>query len=190
MRCLPRIVLLVALVAVMPVLAGCENFDPDSMDLFGLNSKKKLPGKRELLFPSGVPGVTQGIPPEYQAGYKPPGSDDLSLTGTETQPAGANAAAAAKSTAKTAKRAPVEPVRQSNLAKPKPRHVVKRKPKPKPAATAAKPAPQQTAAQPQGTQAPWPSTPPQQTQSGWPAPAQDQKLAPWPSAPPSGTFSK
>ncbi len=158
------------------------------MDLFGLNAKKKLPGKRELLFPSGVPGVTQGIPPEYQAGYKPPGSDDLSLTGTETQPA--NAAPAAK----TAKRAPVKPVRQSNLAKPKAkvRHVVKRKAKPQPAATATEPAPAQTAAQPQGTQAPWPSTPPQQTQSGWPAPQQDpgQKLAPWPSAPPSGTFSK
>ncbi len=185
MRRLPRIALLVALVAVMPVLAGCENFDPDAMDPFGWNAKKKLPGKRELLFPSGVPGVSQGIPAEYQAGYKPPGSDDLSLTGEGQQAAGKSAAPAAQ----TAKSAPVKPVRQSKLskpkAKPKPR-VVKRKPKPAP-----KPA--ETASEPKGTQAPWPSSPPpQQAQSGWPAPQQDQgqKLAPWPSAPPSGTFSK
>ena len=196
MRRLPRILLLVALVAITPVLAGCESFDGDALDPFGWNAKKKLPGKRELLFPSGVPGVAQGIPPEYQAGYKPPGSDDLSLTGEGQQAAGATAA-------QTAKSAPVQPVRQSKLtkpkkAKPKPR-VVKRKPKPKAAETASKPkgseapwpsTPQQSAAQPKGTQAPWPSTSAQKTQSGWPAPKEDPKLAPWPSAPPSGTFSK
>ena len=104
-RRLPRILLLVALVAITPVLAGCESFDPDRLDPFGWNAKKKLPGKRELLFPNGVPGVTQGIPPEYQAGYKPPGSDDLSLTG-EGQPAAGTPAA------QTAKSAPVKPVRQ------------------------------------------------------------------------------
>jgi hypothetical protein len=181
MRRLPRIVLLLSLVAIMPVLAGCENFDPDAMDPFGWNAKKPLPGKRELLFPSGVPGVSQGIPAEYQAGYKPPPSDDLSLTGEGQQAAGTPAA-------QTAKSAPVKPVRQSKLtkpkAKPKPR-VVKRKPKPAPQ-------PAETASEPKGTQAPWPASPPppQQAQSGWPAPAESQKLAPWPSAPPPGSFSK
>ncbi len=202
MRRLPRIVLLfVALVAIVPVLAGCADFDPDSLDVFGLNKKKPLPGQRELLFPNGVPGVSQGIPPEYQAGRKPPGSDELSLTGTETQQAAGSTAAPA---AQTATSAPVKPVRTSNLAKPKPklkrRHrVAKPKPKPKPKATATASKPkdtqspwpsttQQTATQ-QGTSAPWPSTRQQQTQGGWPA-SGEQKLAPWPSAPPSGTFSK
>jgi len=28
------------------------------------DSKRPLPGERKLLFPDGVPGVTQGVPPE------------------------------------------------------------------------------------------------------------------------------
>ncbi len=201
MRCMPRIALmLVALAVVMPVLAGCADFDPDSLDPFGLNKKKPLPGQRELLFPNGVPGVTQGIPPEYRAGYKPPGSEDFSLDGT----AGQSAAPGTQ----TATGAPTTPVRQSSLgkpaqtqkpaARPKPR-VAKPKPKSKP-----KPKPTETASKPQGTQSPWPSTPRQparqgtsapwpsqqpRQQGGWPS-AEEQKLAPWPSAPPSGTFSK
>jgi len=195
MRRLPRIALLVALTAIMPVLAGCADFDPDSLDPFGLNTKKPLPGKRELLFPSGVPGVSQGIPPEYRAGYQSPGSQDLTFDGTEAQPA------SGASDARTATSAPARPVQRSSLeqpkAKPKPKpRVVKRKPRPKPKATetASKPkadtapwpeTPKQPATQ-QGANAPWPSQP---KQSGWPA-AGEQKLAPWPSAPPSGTFSK
>lgn len=201
MRRMPRIALLfVALVAVGPLLAGCESFDPDSLDPFGLNEKKKLPGQRELLFPNGVPGVAQGIPPEYQAGNQAPVVDDLSPTGAETQQAAGESATPA---AQTATSAPVQPVRTSNVAKPKPkarpkpRRVAKPKPQPKPTETASKPpatespwpsTPQQNTTQ-QGTSAPWPSQQPQQKQGGWPA-AEEQKLAPWPSAPPSGTFSK
>jgi hypothetical protein len=191
MRRLPGIALLVALVAIAPVLAGCDSFDPDSLDPFGLNAKKKLPGKRELLFPNGVPGVSQGIPPEYKEGYKQPAIADL--------PPGDNDASPAAPATQTAKSEQAKPMRESNLgkpmqvrrpaAKPKPkRRVVRRKPKPRPAVT-------ETAAQPRGTSAPWPSTAPQQTQSqsGWPAPQQQQQqgqFAPWPSAPSSGTFSK
>lgn len=197
MRRLPRIaLLLVALAAIGPVIAGCSDFDPDSLDPFGFNKKKPLPGHRELLFPSGVPGVTQGIPPEYKEGYKTPAITDL--------PPGDNDATPAAPAAKMATSAPTEPVQQSSLGKPmqvhksavkpKPkRRVVKRKPKPKPkpkaTATSSPAAPQQTTTQ-QGASAPWPSNPPPQAQSGWPASSQDGKLAPWPSAPPSGTFSK
>src|SRR4029078_3513424 len=50
-------------------LAGCSGgFDMDKLDIFGLSEKKKLPGERKDLFPGGVPGVTQGIPPEYIQG--------------------------------------------------------------------------------------------------------------------------
>ena len=44
----------------------------DKLDVFDLNEKKKLPGERKELFPEGVPGVTQGIPPEYMKGNQPP----------------------------------------------------------------------------------------------------------------------
>jgi hypothetical protein len=40
-------------------LGGCEQVT----DLLP-DSKKPLPGERKLLFPEGVPGVTQGVPPE------------------------------------------------------------------------------------------------------------------------------
>jgi hypothetical protein len=212
--------LLVAMVVIAPVLAGCENFDPDSLDPFGLNQKKPLPGKRELLFPEGVPGVTQGIPPEYTAGHQSPGNQDLTFDGTADQQAAGTTGVPA---ATTARRAPTTPVRQTRLgeplqvhkpvaksrpkARPRPkRRVVKprAKPKPKPTETASKPqatespwpsATEQKTTQ-KGTSAPWPSTTSSQqrnkeTQAGWPGgQQQEQKLAPWPSAPPSGTFSK
>ena len=70
-RRMQRIVLVAALVALAPVLAGCENFDPEKLDIFGFGDKKKLPGDRKPLFPEGVPGVSQGIPPEYVKGNQP-----------------------------------------------------------------------------------------------------------------------
>jgi outer membrane biosynthesis protein TonB len=45
------------------LLAGCDTLE--SFQLF--DSKKKLPGERQPVFPNGVPGVTQGIPPEPAA---------------------------------------------------------------------------------------------------------------------------
>ena len=60
--------LMLALLGAAPVLAGCEDFDMDKLDVFNLNQKKKLPGERREVFPGGVPGVTQGMPPEYLKG--------------------------------------------------------------------------------------------------------------------------
>ncbi len=48
-------------------LSGCESFDPESW----FNSKKPLPGERKAMFPGGVPGVPQGVPPELTKGYQP-----------------------------------------------------------------------------------------------------------------------
>src|SRR6478609_7130963 len=72
MRPIHRILVLTILAAAMGTLAACTNFDPDKLDVFGLNEKKKLPGERREVFPGGVPGVTQGIPPEYVKGSQPP----------------------------------------------------------------------------------------------------------------------
>jgi hypothetical protein len=127
MRRMQRIVLLVALVAIAPVMAGCENFDPDKFDFFGLNDKKKLPGDRKAVFPEGVPGVSQGIPPEFIKGNQPP-PENAALTPLPVEPAKKNAA--------------LDP---SDNPKPKP----KRKAKPRAAA-----APAQSQGEPQAQQPP------------------------------------
>ena len=102
-RRMQRIVLMVALAAAMPVLAGCANFDPDSLDIFGLNEKKKLPGDRKQIFPGGVPGVSQGIPPEYVKGNKPPEGTETPLAALPTEPPRATPAEEPKPKPKKAK---------------------------------------------------------------------------------------
>jgi outer membrane biosynthesis protein TonB len=59
-------------------LAGCDTlggFDPldklQELDIMG-TSKKPLPGERRPVFPEGVPGVPQGVPPDLVKGYQPP----------------------------------------------------------------------------------------------------------------------
>jgi hypothetical protein len=173
MRRIPRIVLLAGLVVLAPALSGCENFDMDKLDVFGLNEKKKLPGDRKPVFPEGVPGVTQGIPQEYIKGNQPPA--DAAQAAPAGQVVSAPAADAAKNTAAAA---PAEE------PKPKPR---------KPRVTKQKLIPDQTprpaAQQPADSQqpAPWPAQnqqqPPQQSSTA-------PNTAPWPSSPAPGTFSR
>jgi hypothetical protein len=170
-----RIVLFAGLVALAPVLAGCENFDMDSLDVFHLNDKKKLPGERKEVFPEGVPGVTQGIPPEYLKGNQ--------QADTALAPDGAAAVAApgekSGTAAPSAKTAAIEP------AEPKLRPKTKPKPKPRTAKQQPKQGTAPPAAQAQSSDqqqlAPWPG-------STQPPPA--AQAAPWPSAPPPGTFSR
>lgn len=158
------------------MLGGCTKggqFDPTEIfnnDAF--QTKTKMKGDRELVFPNGVPGATTGVPPDLVKGYQPP----------PDQPEDAGLPPAPPSATKTA------------AAKPKP------KPKPKVAAAPGQ-QPQQKqdpvwgqvpakggaaridvggggganqgantmSAQP--GQAPWPSAPPaQNSQTAWPAP--------------------
>ena len=162
MRLVYCIALLAAFVAVTSALTACSDFDPDKLDVFGLNEKKKLPGDRKELFPQGVPGVTQGIPPEYMKGNQP--APDTALT----PPPGQTAAA--------------EPEQ-----KPKP----KRPPKPRtvsqPAQVTIQPAPQQQPP-PWPQQAQQPAQ--QQTQSPWPAQGQNNASDPWPTSPQPGTVAR
>src|SRR5262249_170030 len=55
-------------------LSGCDSFDP--LDKFQdwdlLSSKTPIKGDRKDVFPQGVPGVPQGVPPEMVKGYQPP----------------------------------------------------------------------------------------------------------------------
>jgi hypothetical protein len=173
MRTIHRAMLLTALAISTVGLTACSGgFDMDKLDIFGLNEKKKLPGERKDLFPGGVPGVTQGIPPEYMKGNQPPPE-------TAQAPAPAQAKASAAGEEENAATEPEE------KPKPKPKKVAKPKPQPQPAQDTAQQSgwPQQQQAQP--------AQPAQQGgQSGWPAPAQTNTASPWPSSPQPGTFQR
>lgn len=185
-----RIVVLVTLVLIAPVISGCADFDLDKLDVFHLNEKKKLPGKRIPLFPNGVPGVSQGIPPEYMKGYQQQNQTAEALPGQPGATPSTNTPAVKPGEQKTAAATPVE-----SKPKPKPkrkakahvRHKVKRKAKAKPKASEPKPV-----AQPKPQPAPWPAPPKQGTSDPWPAPSQSTtpNNSAWPNPPPTGTFSK
>jgi len=139
------------LVSLGGALAGCE-----SMENFQFwDTKTKLAGERKPVFPEGVPGVTQGIPPELMKGYQEPQQ--------QVDPA----AAAAQQGAEKTEQKPAKP-------KPKPRKVAQ----PRPAAVAQQPqqpqgqwpAQQQPQQPPQPAPAPWPGQQPQaqQQQPAWP----------------------
>jgi outer membrane biosynthesis protein TonB len=140
MRGVRGVALMLLVVPLGGMLAGCDSFD--TLQLF--DTKKKLPGTREPVFPNGVPGVTQGIPPELVKGY-------------QEQPTPDPAAAAAAATAEK-----IEPPKPQ--AKPKPKPKPRTAAAPQPAAQPAQPTAPQPAAQPaQG----WPAAPAQQG-AGWP----------------------
>jgi hypothetical protein len=153
--------------AVVLALGACTaggQFDPTevvSSDIF--NTKKKLAGDREPLFPQGVPGAETGVPPDLVKGYQAP-----------PEPVAADAADAAAKTAAAAEK-----------AKPKPKPELKPKPK-----VARAPAPQ--ANDPVWNQTA-PSSPPtrQPAQSAWPAPASTQPAQTnWPAPQGAGQSSQ
>ena len=173
MRRIRHVATLAGFVLIAPVLAGCADFDLDKLDVFGLNEKKKLPGERKELFPGGVPGVAQGIPPEYMKGYQPP---------PETAQTPAN-----------------EPAKKTAAAEEEPKPKPARKPKPRTPSTKITvggaqgggqqqqtPWPQQDQQQPASQQQPAP----QPSQTPWPTQEQTNAAAPWPSSPNPGTFSR
>jgi len=63
-----RTFLIASLLASGVMLGGCSTFDPTEW----FNTKKPLPGDRKAMFPDGVPGVPQGVPPELVEGYREP----------------------------------------------------------------------------------------------------------------------
>jgi hypothetical protein len=182
-----RAVLVALLIGIGPVVAGCaDGFDMDKLDVFGLAQKKKLPGERHALFPEGVPGVSQGIPPEYlQGNLAQQSGAAVPIEPLKTEQAQPAQTAAAEQAEEKPKPKP----------KPKPKKQVAARPKPTRVNVST---PQQAPAQQSPAQgaSPWPSAPPppaqqpaQQAGSPWPD-QQQQAPAPWPSAPPPGTFSK
>jgi outer membrane biosynthesis protein TonB len=127
-------------------LSACSSssseFDPTDLiptNLFGAG-KKPLPGERRAVFPEGVPGVPQGVPPDLYKGRQ--------ATADQEAVAAAEAAPAPKPTAKPA---------------PKP------KAKPRTASTA-QPRPAAASRQTQPADAQWPDPNPNTQQNAWPPP--------------------
>ena len=165
--------------ALVLALAGCTpggQFDPTTLfanDTF--DTKTKLKGDRQPVFPNGVPGTSSAVPQDLVKGYQPP----------PDQAADANAPdAAAEEAAK-------------NKAKPKPKPKVARAPAQPPAQPPRRinigPSPNQAApAAPQG------AAPQQSQQSAFPPPpptAPAQQAAPtvesrWPDPPKPGTSAQ
>jgi hypothetical protein len=186
-RKLPSLVRAGTALAFILVVAACTpggQFDPTevvSSDIF--NTKKKIPGEREPVFPNGVPGAETGVPPDLVKGYQPPPEPPAATTEAAVQPA-------------------AEP--EKPKLKPKPKPKVARVAAPAKAAhdpafdqkpVSVAPQMQQPAQShwPNPSQAPaaqtnWPAPPagqPQQpqpsAQTNWPAPPQSQAQTNWPS---------
>jgi hypothetical protein len=153
------------------VLAGCEtggisdklgDLTDSFSDLIPGGGKKKLPGDRKPVFPEGIPGVAQGVPPELVKGNQPPPD------AVETLP--------------PAKQAAVEPEKP----KPKTKKKIVQKPPPQ---SPVQPTQSTTWQAPTQQQPPaqWPAPPTQQQPSAqWPAPPnQPPAPAAWPAPPPA-----
>jgi hypothetical protein len=164
---LDRKFLTAATLALGFALCGCssnQDFDPTSLmpdSLFGMG-KKPLPGERRAVFPEGVPGVVQGVPPELMKGHQ---------EAEASQAEASQAAVAASEPAKPAKSAAVQPA------------------KPKPKKRAATQQPQQ-AQQPAAAAPAWPEPSGQSAAAPWPAPAPTASTQnAWPPPNPN-TFSR
>jgi hypothetical protein len=186
-RCNRALLRAASIGAVVLALSGCTKggqFDPTVVldsDMF--DSKPDLHGKREPVFPNGVPGAASGIPADLVKGYQPP----------PEQAANPDQAGPTPNAPPPDKAAEVKP-------KPKPkRKIVRARPQhprteitvgtsPRSNAPAQRPAQPADSAWP----APPPTTssanPPQPAQSPWPAPPQ-QTAQPsqsiWPNPPPT-----
>ena len=149
-------------------LAGCENMDP----AYWLpDNKKKLPGERREVFPEGIPGVVQGVPPELIKGNAANQSEiDAAATAPQPEPP------PVEEKPRPARRKVVRPIQPPpEDAQPQQQAQPRQQ---QPASRQAQPA--------QSGGASWPSPQPQATQQQPQAPA----ASAWPSPPASGTFTR
>jgi hypothetical protein len=157
MNRLARTLTVASALSLVLLLSNCSSFDPtDILDNVFAAQKKPLPGERKPLFPSGTPGVSQGLPPELVKGYQPPPVTDATQDAQDAPAAPA----------------PTKP-------KPKPKPKVAAAPDPSRAAPAATGA---SATTRPSQSSPWPDPPPtRQSQSA--APSGGQPAWPDPPAP-------
>jgi hypothetical protein len=166
--------------ALVLALAGCTpggQFDPTSLlanDMF--DTKTKLKGDRQPVFPNGVPGASSGVPQDLVKGYQPPPDQAADTSAPDAAAQAAQEAAKNKPKPKVARapaQPPAPPPRRINIGA-----------SPNPAAPAA----------PQGA-APAPQQPQQSAFPPPPPTAPAQQANPtvesrWPDPPKPGTSSQ
>lgn len=181
-----RLIATAVLIAMSGILAGCassSSFDPtDMFDVF--DTKKKLPGNREPVFPEGVPGLEQGVPKEL---YKE-NVDRQQLQQQQAAPVEAAPPPAAEppkhrssSRSRATKRRAAEPAREDAAAPEQQQEATTPPPAPKPAKRTVRH--RSTTVPPPDTETPAPqaqpqAAPPAASGSSFPAPL------------PSGSFQR
>src|SRR5262245_3226307 len=131
-----RLVLLGIVAVLSLALGGCETggfwdkansvsdrFNDAMTDFspFG-TAKKPLPGERRAVFPEGVPGVQQGVPPELMRGQQQQGEEPQAQPEPQPAPAAKKTKKAAASTAKPpARSAPAADPPEDGVWPPPPR---------------------------------------------------------------------
>jgi hypothetical protein len=121
---LDRMVLTASALALGLSLSACSSssdFDPTDLipsDLFGMG-KKPLPGERRAVFPEGVPGVPQGVPPELYKGRQAAADENAATADTAPPPKpAAKPAPKPKAKPRTASSAQPQPARASSQTQP------------------------------------------------------------------------
>ncbi len=195
-RSIPLFIRAGSVLALLLVIAGCTKggqFDPtDFFNSDEFDSKKKLQGQREPVFPAGVPGTTTGVPPDLVKGYQAPPDKSADSSALAAPPPAAE------------------------KPKPKPKPKIARAPRPprtridvssrpgapaqQPSAASSDPAWSTASAPPQQSSDPaWPSAsaaPQQSAPPPWPTPsAPPQQTAQpaqsiWPNPPGAGTATR
>lgn len=106
-----RLVASAVAVALAAALGGCGSIPAPSWDptdlLNFLDNEKRTPGERKPVFPEGVPGISQGVPPEMMKGNtaQQPAAD-AAATATVTPPVETQPSPPPARRARTAKRPP------------------------------------------------------------------------------------
>jgi hypothetical protein len=194
-----RAAALALVAALMLGLAGCETADitdkftetVQDFNPFG-TGKKKLTGDRKPVFPEGVPGVQQGVPPDLLVGAQPidenPPAAKSSLAEPKPKPAArrrARASAAVQRQARPAERIDADEQPPPARARTTRRPAQASQPDSAWPEPAAPPAPTARPAQ-----AARPGPAPAQSQNAWPTPASETPPTVWPDPPKAGTFTR
>src|ERR1700689_1041368 len=117
MRRSPLLVRAGSAAALVLALAGCTpggQFDPTTLfanDMF--DTKNKLKGDRQPVFPNGVPGTSSGVPQDLVKGYQPP--PDQAADATAPDAAAEEAAKNKPKPKPKVARAPAQPPRRINV---------------------------------------------------------------------------
>src|SRR5580700_10186196 len=121
MRRSPLLVRAGSAAALVLALAGCTpggQFDPTSMfanEMF--DTKTKLKGDRQPVFPNGVPGASSGVPQDLVKGYQPPPEQAADTTAPDAaaQEAAKNKPKPKPKVARAPAQPPAPPPRRINI---------------------------------------------------------------------------